>query len=42
MINGNQSIEEMFQDVKERIDQAYKHLESSLNYPIPIRHLNWL
>ena len=40
MINGNQSIEEMFSEVKDRIDQAFQELGSNSNEPI--RHLNWL
>lgn len=40
MINGNQSIEGMFGEVKDRIDQAYKMLESNPNEPV--RHLKWL
>lgn len=40
MINGNQSIDEMFTEVKDRIDQAFQ--EISANPAEPIRHLNWL
>jgi hypothetical protein len=40
MINGNQSIEGMFEEVKGHIDQSYKFLASNPNEPV--RHLNWL
>lgn len=40
MINGNQSINEMFGEIKERIDQAFTEIGSNPNEPI--RHLNWL
>lgn len=40
MINGNQTIDEMFAEVKDRIDLAFKEISSQPNEPI--RHLNWL
>lgn len=40
MVNGNQSIEGMFEEIKGSIDAAYKAVESNSNEPI--RHLNWL
>ena len=40
MINGNQSIEGMFEEVKVSIDQSNKMLQSNPNEPV--RHLNWL
>lgn len=40
MINGNQTIDAMFADIKERIDQAL--MELGANPSEPIRHLNWL
>lgn len=40
MINGNQSIDEMFGDIKERVDQVFASIQQ--NPEQPIRHLNWL
>ena len=39
-ISGNQSIEEMFEEIKETIDESFKKLDSNPNSPV--RHLNWL
>ena len=40
MINGNQTIDDMFTEIKDRIDQTFQEIRA--NPDEPIRHLNWL
>lgn len=40
MINGNQSIDEMFSDIKDCLDGIFKFIKE--NPEEPVRHLNWL
>jgi hypothetical protein len=38
MINGNQTIEAMFEEIKGHLDVSFEAISSDP----PIRHLNWL